>query len=69
MTLARGEADLGLRVDQARKLEEPERENTRLKKLIAYQAPDIEVLDIYRRAVTDAWCACRSGDAAGPRRV
>jgi transposase-like protein len=34
----------GLRVDQARRLKELERENTRLKKLVAEQALDIEIL-------------------------
>lgn len=34
----------GLRVDQARRLKELERENSRLKKLVAEQALDIEIL-------------------------
>jgi len=34
----------GLRVDQARKLRELERENTRLKKVVADQALDIAIL-------------------------
>ena len=34
----------GLRVDQARRLKELERENTRLKKLVADQALDVAIL-------------------------
>jgi putative transposase len=34
----------GLRLDQARRLKELERENARLKKLVAEQALDIEIL-------------------------
>jgi transposase-like protein len=34
----------GLRMDQAHRLKELERENSRLKKLVAEQAPDIAIL-------------------------